>query len=320
MLIFHYDLNKLVREDHALRKIAKIVDLGKIARKFVELRSVVGRPGYGLDVAIKCLFLQFYYDLSDREMEERLKDDLAFRWYVQIELDKETPDHTFFCRVRRVLGEKRIGQMFKNVLQKAQEKGIVRQVFTFVDATAVKAKETTWEERDKAIAEGEEKLNNQNVGKYSADKDARFGCKGKDKFWYGYKKHVSVDMKSGLIKEVAVTPANVSEQDGLALICPDGGMVVGDKAYCLSRAQETMNAHGCHSGAVLKNNMKGKNKDKDKWLTKLRAPFENVFAKDETRARYRGLVKMQLQAFLEALVFNVKRLVVINAPPLSVGA
>ena len=39
-------------------------------------------------------------------------------------------------------------------------------------------------------------------------KEARIGCKGKKKYWYGYKKHVSVDMKNGLINKVAVTAAN----------------------------------------------------------------------------------------------------------------
>jgi IS5 family transposase len=106
----------------------------------------------------------------------------------------------------------------------------------------------------------------------------------------------------------------------LKLICPEGGMVVGDKAYCLSSAQETMALKECHSGAVLKNNMKGKNKDKYRWLTKLRAPFENVFSKWERRARYRGLLKVQSQILLEAIVFNVKRLLVINSPPLFAGA
>lgn len=105
-----------------------------------------------------------------------------------------------------------------------------------MDATAIKTKETTWTERDRALEDGAEKLNNENVGDYSADKDARFGCKGKDKFLYGYKAHASVDMGSGLIREVAVTAANVSEQDALELICPDGGMVAGDKSYCLSPA------------------------------------------------------------------------------------
>ena len=70
----------------------------------------------------------------------------------------------------------------------------------------------------------------------------------------------------------------------------------------------------------MKNNMKGKNKDKDRWLTKVRAPFEGIFSKMEKRARYRGLAKVQMQAFLEGIVFNVKRLVVIGAPPLFTGA
>jgi IS5 family transposase len=320
MLIFNYDLEKIVRADHELREVNKVVDFVKISRKFVELRTTVGRKGYGLDVGIKCLFLQFFYDLSDRELERRLRDDLGFRWFCKINLDEDTPDHTFFSRIRKTLGTKRIGQAFKNILQKAEEKGIVREVFTFVDATAIKTKETTWQERDKALAEGEEKLNNKNIENYSADKDARFGCKGKTKFWYGYKAHVSVDMGSGLIKKVAATPANVPDQDGMKHICPGGGMVIGDKAYCLKPAQDAMTARGCHSGAVLKNNMKRKNKDKDRWLTKVRAPFENVFSKWEHRTRYRGKAKIQMQVFLEAMVFNIKRLVVINSPPLFAGA
>lgn len=320
MTIMKYDLDAIVRPDQELRKVNKTVDFAKIARKYIELKTEVGRKGYGLDTGIKCLFLQFYYDLSDRELENRLRYDIAFRWFCGINLDEETPDHTFFCRIRAALGTGRIGQVFKNITQKAEEKGIVRKVFTFVDATAIKTKETTWAERDKALADGAQKLNNENVKDYSADKDARFGCKGKDKFWYGYKAHVSVDMGSGLIQAAAVTPANVPDQDGLKLICPQGGMVVGDKAYCLKPAQETMAARGCHSGALLKNNMKEKNKDKDRWLTKVRSPFESVFSKWEHRARYRGIAKVQLQIFMEAIVFNLKRLIAIDSPPLFAGA
>jgi len=127
-------------------------------------------------------------------------------------------------------------------------------------------------------------------------------------------------MGSGLIQKVAVTPANITDQSGLKHICPDGGMVFADKAYCLKEAQEVMRAQRCHSGAVLKNNMLKKNKDKDRWITKVRAQFEGIFSKEEKRARYRGLMKIQLQAFMEAIVFNVKRLIAINAPPLFAGA
>lgn len=63
-----------------------------------------------------------------------------------------------------------------------------------------------------------------------------------------------------------------------------------------------------------------KNKDKDKWITKVRAQFEGIFSKDEPRARYRGLMKTQFQTFMEAIVFNIKRLIVINSPPLFAPA
>ncbi len=66
----------------------------------------------------------------------------------------------------------------------------MRKVFSFVDSGEIKVKKERWTERDKAIKEGEGSLNNSNVEKYSADKEARFGCKGKKKFWFGYKKSV----------------------------------------------------------------------------------------------------------------------------------
>lgn len=316
MTIMAYDLETIVRADHDLRKISQVVDFGKIARKYVELKTELGRKGYGLEIGIKTIFLQFYYDLSDRELENRLRDDLGLRWFCHLPLDVETPDHTFFCRVRSTLGAQRVGQIFKNIMHKAEDHHLVRKVFCFVDSSAVKTKETTWAERDKAIESQEKALNNQNVGKYSADSDARFGCKGKDKFWYGYKRHVSVDMGSGLIMKVAATPANITDADGLRLVCPNDRMVVADKAYCTKAAQNTLESRGCHSGAILKNNMRKKDFDKDRWLSRIRAPFENVFSKFETRARYRGLEKVQLQLFLEAMVFNLKRLVTMGSPPL----
>jgi len=109
-------------------------------------------------------------------------------------------------------------------------------------------------------------------------------------------------------------------QEGLKYVCPNSGMIFADKQYCCKKAQEIMAAKGCHSGAILKNNMKEKNKDKDRWISKVRAPFEMVFSKMSKRTRYRGLVKVKLQAFLEAIVFNIKRLMVLNSPPLFAAA
>ncbi|OGT31313.1 MAG: hypothetical protein A3E87_10420 [Gammaproteobacteria bacterium RIFCSPHIGHO2_12_FULL_35_23] len=90
----------------------------------------------------------------------------------------------------------------------------MNEVFTFVDASHLIAKASLWKERDEAIKQSYEKLNNDVLPKVANDKQARVGCKGKNKFWFVYKKHTSVDMQSGLINKVAMTPANVVDSKG----------------------------------------------------------------------------------------------------------
>jgi IS5 family transposase len=310
-----YDLDKIT-EKHPLSKIKKVISFDSLVYRIKDCSSELGRNGYGLDVALKSLFTQFYYDLSDREMEEKVRYDIAIRWVCGFTLDDDTPDHSYFCRARKMVEPNRIGKIFRVINEKAEQLGHIGKIFNFCDSTKIISKQATWDERDKALAEGAEKLDNNNVQKYGVDKDARFGCKGKDDYWYGYKRHQNVDMRQGLITKVAVTSANITDWHGFANICPDSGMVFADKAYCLHEAQAVMKQRGCHSGAILRENMKDKNADKDCWLTKVRMPFEGVFSKMNKRARYRGLAKIQLQAFMDAIVFNVTRLTAINSVPL----
>lgn len=321
MAFYDYDLTEQISGKHELWEIERIVGFSSLMYRFKDLESNLGRSGFGISVGIKALYLQFHYDLSDRELEKRLRFDIAFRWFCGFTGFEETPDHSFFCRFRKLMGPHHVGKLFKAIVKRSEKAGIMRGVFRFADATAVITKETTWAERDKALAEGESALNNSNVKKYSADPEARFGCKGRSKFWFGYKGHVSVDMGSGLIERIAATPANVSDQEGFSKVCPRGGeMVFGDKAYCLAKAQAAMKKRGAKSAAILKQNMILKNKDLDRWRSGIRAPFESVFSKFEERARYRGLAKVQLQLFMNAIVHNAKRLVQINPPPFPVGA
>lgn len=321
MSFYDTDLDNQIESTHILRKINNTVDFSSLLYRLKDIVSELGRSGYGVDRGLKCLFLQFMYDHSDRQMEEQLRYNIAYRWFCGFTAFEQTPDHSFFCRFRKQVGTKRIGKIFKSIVNKAKEKHLVRGIFHFVDASSIITKNTTWAERDKAIKDGEEKINNSNIKKYAADPQARFGCKGKSKFWFGYKGHVGVDMGSGIIESAAVTLGNVPDEQGFKSICPrDGQMVFGDKSYCLEPAQTQMAIRGAVSGAILKHNMKGKNKDLDRWRSSVRAPFEGIFSKCEKRARYRGHAKVQFQFFMDAIVHNVKRLVAINAPPLFQGA
>jgi len=59
-----------------------------------------------------------------------------------------------------------------------------------------------------------------------------------------------------LITKVAVTPANITDDQGLKHICPKETVVFADKGYCGKKAFLMMKQNGCTSRAILKNNMK----------------------------------------------------------------
>ena len=182
------------------------------------------------------------------------------------------------------------------------------EVFTFIDATHLISKANLWEERDRAIKAKHDKLNNDILPKVAHDKQARIGCKGKSKIWYGYKQHTSVDMQSGLINKIAITPANVTDAQGMAHVCPKQGALYADKGYCVKPATLTAQKQGVHLAAIKKNNMKDKNRDQDRWYSGIRSPYERVFSQRNKRVRFNGVSKNQFAAFMSAVSFNLKRI------------
>lgn len=305
------DLDSLLPATHPYRRFHEYLpDVQAVLEEVVHLK---GADGYGVERLFRCLLLQFMEDLSDRELERYLEENLAAKWFCGFTLSAATPAYSLFTRVRTRIGPSRLSTLFATMREQLQAAGLMSEVFTFVDATHLIAKATLWEERDKARQQKIDQLNNDVLPKVAADPQARIGCKGKKKYWYGYKEHASVDMQSGLINKVAITPANVPDAQGLRHVCPTQGAVYGDKGYCTAPARQAAAQRGCHLAAIQRNNMKTKNRDRDRWYSHLRAPYERVFSQWAKRVRYRGVAKNQFAAFLQALAFNLKRLVVLEA-------
>jgi transposase, IS5 family len=303
-------LDRLVPKNHAYRKIKDLVNFSKMLRELKDIEKEEGAKGYGIDRLFFCLLLQFMEDLSDREMERFIQENTSAKWFCGFGLTEKTPKYSLFCRVRTRIGCNRISKIFDEVRSQLKARGYMNEVFTVVDATALISKFNLWEERDKSIKEGYDKLNNTNISKYSADKDAKIGAKSTNKFWYGYKKHSSIDTQSGMINKVAVTPANITDADGMQHVCPKSGMVIADKGYV--GAINTILYKGAHPAVILRNNMKDKIREKDKWLTAIRSPYERMFSKQTKRVRYRGIAKNQFSEFMYAMSFNFRRLLVLE--------
>lgn len=324
--LFETNIERLVREDHPYRKLLKAVNYEELSYPLRSLWSKTGRGGYSPSQVVRMLLLQFMNDLSDRELETQLQDSTSYKYFCGFNLLDNTPDYSSFSKMRDRIGLSRLAGIFNRVRDSIKESGAIREVFTFVDASSIKSRVDTWVARDKVLEESLKSsdddnippsLNNSNMSNYSSDKDARFGCKGNSKFWIGYKRNVSVDMSLGFINKVSVTRANVTDQKAVEDVLPNQGMAFGDKAYCLKESRIAMAKHNCHSGAILKNNMKGKDFRKDKWLTSVRMPYEGTFASLPKFTRYRGLNKNKFLGFFQALAFNLKKWISIFDEPIE---
>ncbi|GJL55264.1 MAG: hypothetical protein NPIRA02_23960 [Nitrospirales bacterium] len=190
-----------------------------------EVRQLKGAEGAGIERLFRCLLLQFMEDLSDRELERYLEENLAAKWFCGFTVSAPTPAYSLFTRVRTCLGTTRLSQLFTTMREQLKAAGLMSEVFTFVDATHLIAKATLREERDKARQQKIEQLTNEVRPKVATDKQARIGCKGPKHYWSGYKEHVSVDRQSGLINKVATPPANLPDAQGLRHVCPTQGAI-----------------------------------------------------------------------------------------------
>jgi len=305
-------LEELVPANHIYRKFSELWDFTDIKKELEKIEIDSDHKGYGIFRLFLALLLQFVEDLSDRELERYLSDTNSAKWFCQFGLVEQTPNFRVFTNARRRIGTFRLSRIFNILRDQLRVKGYMSEIFTFIDASHLISKASLWQERDKAIKKKYEKLNNEILPKVARDKDANFGCKGGNKFWYGYKKHISVDMQSGMINKVSITKANVIDSKGMKHVIPAQGAIYADKGYCDKNAKAVTEKRNLHLAEVKKNNMKDKNKDLDKFYTKLRAPYERVFSKTNHRVRYIGIVKNQFTALMEAISHNFKRMVVLN--------
>lgn len=297
----------LVAKDSPFRKLNEVINFKKLVKPLRECYSDLGRTGFDIEKGFKALLVQFWEDYSDRQMENAVKENIAIKWFAGFGLMEETPDYSYFCKLRKRIGTDRLTDIFNKINDILAGRGLFGNFFTFVDASSIITKTALWEERDNAIKDGQDKLNNSNVEKYATDKDARWGAKSKTNIWFGYKRTLAVDGRDRLIRKIQVAPANVPDFIAAKGIYPDKGLVLEDKGYDYNAAFEEIIAGGAYPGIIRKNNNKQKKHDLDHWISAVRMPFEGVFSKLRKRAKFRGLSKVRFQCLMEGICHNLKR-------------
>jgi IS5 family transposase len=142
-------LDSLVSSTHPYRKLDQLLCFRTLSQPFAKIYATRGPKGRGVEFGLRTLVLQFMGDLSDRKMERYLSENLAGKWFCESGLEQNTPDHRYFGDFRSRIGTKGLMDLFERVRSSLVSMGLVREVFTFVDASQLVSKLTTWDDRDK---------------------------------------------------------------------------------------------------------------------------------------------------------------------------
>ena len=133
---------KRSRTDKLLTQINNIVDWKRLKREVEPMfkKSKRGRPTIPIIYSLKCLVLQYLYDLSDPQLEDYLIDRLSFQRFLGISFEEEVPDFTTVWRFReRMIKANLLDKVFNLILEMLDERNFILKRGTIVDATIVQS-------------------------------------------------------------------------------------------------------------------------------------------------------------------------------------
>ena len=127
-----------VPEDHYLRQVKVAVDFDRCRDLLLSAYCPnQGRPAIEPVLVLKLEFLQYHYNLSDWEVVDQSRYNMAFRWFLDLSLDSPLPHDTVLTYFRRRLGAQKHQEVFDAIVGQAREKGLVKDRLRLKDATHV---------------------------------------------------------------------------------------------------------------------------------------------------------------------------------------
>ena len=302
-----------------------------------------GRPAFDHVLMFKVLILQAAHGLSDERAEYLIKDRLSFMRFLGLDLADAVPDANTIWTFRETLTRARIdGKPAIEVLFKAYEAELSKAGFLamggqIIDASIVaapKQRNSDGEKRD--IKEGR-------IPEAWKDKPAKLAQKDRNARWtvkwskakpaddgaqrvdlavpaFGYKNHIGIDRRHGLIRTWVATDA--ARHDGAQLAnlisrANTGSEVWADTAY-RSQANEKCLASNHLVSRIHRKKPKGKPMPvnvarANAAKSKVRAAVEHIFARQKGPmglfVRTIGIARATVKIGLANIAYNMKRAV-----------
>ncbi len=300
-----------------------------------------GRPPYPPVVLLKMLVIAVMYDLSERQVEDTTNYHLAVKEFVGLGVTESAPDHStlsdFRARLREAAGWDPIAGVMDEVLRQAREAGVELGKIQVIDSV-----------HTVADVDNDADRRRQEEGKAPRDRQAQIVHKGKRRQtgpdgkvkvtevrYLGYKASVSLDASTGLITSLKPTGGSAADNKQVPyLLAHDREQGVDAEIYAGDRAYDDTDLHfrlwdNGQSTAFRLNDYRTResNRHADFWREiqesaeyqageAERYKIERKFGEAKLwhglgRCRYIGLLNYGIQAFLTALVLNLKRIVLL---------
>jgi transposase len=135
--------DQLVPSDHPIRRIKPIVDgvLARLSARFDVMYAERGRPSIPPEHLLKSLLLIALYSIrSERQFCERLRYDLLFKWFLDLNIaDRGFDPSTFSKNRERLLAHEVARAFFVDVVAEARQRQLLSAEHFTVDGTLLEA-------------------------------------------------------------------------------------------------------------------------------------------------------------------------------------
>ena len=239
------NLEKRVRREHVLRRVARLVDFEFVYGEVKDRYGYNGNVSVAPPVILKLMLLLVLYNgRSERDLMATLPERLDWLWFLGWDLDSEIPDHSVLSKARKRWGVELFRKFFERIVWQCVENGLVDGSKLFCDSSLVQADascnsivdtqglrrylnpayrelEKRLEEQTKANHQPEEQDNSsadpprQNVVNQrfvsTTDSEASVVRKGPGKAKLHYQTHRGIDGAYGVITATVVGPGDQNE-------------------------------------------------------------------------------------------------------------
>ncbi len=90
-----------VPQDHLLRAIDAVLDLGGLREPLAPFYSTTARPSVDPELMMRMLIVGYCYGIrSERRLCQEVHLNLAYRWFCRLGLEDAVPDHSSFSTNR----------------------------------------------------------------------------------------------------------------------------------------------------------------------------------------------------------------------------